>query len=545
MSKSERVVIGVHAQTGPQGLAATLKALRINTEHDVDVVVLADGPDEPLAAMLRTASGIPQSGTAEALGAAACFNRLVSRTDADWYVFLESGSIVGPGWWRRIAQALAADCTHGLGGPSTNRCWNEQCAFPTRDTSYATMLCNAYAAASTYGRAWRRLTPLYSLSDFCYVVGRDVIRTIGAADEGYGLGPCWEMDYNIRAARAGFHGVWACGAYVHRLPLTPLRAAHEAALFEQSRMRYQDKFCALRLDGTQNAYEPGCRGDACEHFAPGGRINVYEPLRLTWAASGTSTDPHPLASCVMVTGGRPEFVTQAIHYFRRQDYPSKELVIVDDGPVDMSARFTDPDICYRYLPARESIGAKRNRGCELTRGTFIAQWDDDDWYGAERLSRQVQPLLDDRADVSGLRVGAIWDLDRGKFWRCSDDLHRRMFVEDVQGGTLVFRRDIWERGVRYPDTSLAEDADFLTRAMRSGARLERMRSEGSYIYVRHGGNTWTFVCGESFSPDGWTEIPGPSMDAADRAFYRSVARRCRPARQVSGRLHRTAAPSAG
>ena len=30
------------------------------------------------------------------------------------------------------------------------------------------------------------------------------VPAIGGADESYGLGPCWEMDYNIRAARAGF-----------------------------------------------------------------------------------------------------------------------------------------------------------------------------------------------------------------------------------------------------------------------------------------------------------------------------------------------------
>ena len=56
-------------------------------------------------------------------------------------------------------------------------------------------------ASRRAGTAVRTLEPLYSLADFCYGVRREVIEAIGLADEGYGLGPCWEMDYNIRAAR--------------------------------------------------------------------------------------------------------------------------------------------------------------------------------------------------------------------------------------------------------------------------------------------------------------------------------------------------------
>ena len=43
----------------------------------------------------------------------------------------------------------------------------------------------------------------------------------------------------------------------------------------------------------------------------------------------------------------------------------------------------------------------------------------------------------------------------------------------------------WDRGVRYPNTSLGEDAAFLARARRRGARLERIDGEGLFIYVRH------------------------------------------------------------
>jgi GT2 family glycosyltransferase len=538
-----KVLVGVHVHARPTDLAATLHALRLNTGRDCDLVLLVDGPDADLADSLKSLSHLEQSTTTEPAGAPACFNRLVTHADADWYVFLESGSIVGPGWWWEIERALQAGSTHGLAGPSTNSSWNEQCAFPSTDESNSTILRSASAASRRFGGTWQKLTPLYSLADFCYVVGRDVVRRIGAADEGYGLGPCWEMDYNIRAAHAGFDGVWARGSYVHRLASTQRRRILEEKFFDASRQRYQDKFCALKIERTSEGYEPHCKGEACPHFAPVGRIRISEPLGpISRTVLTTFADAPPLISCVMVTGGRPDFVRQAIRYFHRQDVASKELIIVDDGSCDLSEELNDRRVRYRHLDTPVSIGAKRNIGCALARGEYIAHWDDDDWYGPQRLSHQLAPLQQDVADISALRVEAFWDLVNWRFWRCSSEVHRQMFVEDVQGGTLAFRRDLWSRGLRYPDTSLAEDAAFLRTAMDAGARLARLESNGNYIYLRHGANAWSFVCGEAIDPRGWTEICEPPLLETDRSFYCSMMQQ---RRRYTRRLRPTARNTAG
>src|SRR6185295_18979773 len=121
---------------------------------------------------------------------------------------------------------------NGLAGPSTNNSWNEQCAFPRRGGSVREVAATANEAARRFGKSARTLEPLYSLSDFCYAVRREVIKAVGAADEGYKFGPCWEMDYNVRAARAGWRGVWAGASYVHRQPFTVQRRSEEARYFE-------------------------------------------------------------------------------------------------------------------------------------------------------------------------------------------------------------------------------------------------------------------------------------------------------------------------
>src|SRR5438094_9881235 len=97
-----------------------------------------------------------------------------------------------------------------------------------------------------------------------------------------------------------------------------------------------------------------------------------------------------MVSCIMPTRNRRPLAAQAVAYFLRQDYPNRELIVVDDG--DESVADLIPDdarVRYRYLDHRLSVGAKRNLACELSRGELIAHWDDDDWMAADRLSRQV------------------------------------------------------------------------------------------------------------------------------------------------------------
>ncbi len=538
------ILVGVPVHAQPTRLYATLATLRQHAP-DADVVLLPDGPDAETARAIA-ASGLPALGTDQSCGAPACFNRLVAHDDASLIVLLESGALVGPGWLEALRAALDADPANGLAGPSTNRAWNEQAAFPGAAGTPAGVTAAAAAAAARFDPDGRTLLPLHSLADFCYAVRREVIEAIGAADEAYGRGPCWEMDYNIRAARAGFRAVWAQRAFVWRAPFTPRRAADEAAHFEASRRLYQDRFCGLRLRGEAGDYQPHCRGDACEHFAPAGLVHVRLPLplptgrpitvpraapappvarapaRARMQAAAQRVSAPPLVTCLMPTRDRTAFALRAVEYFLRQDWPERELIVLDDGSDALEHRLPpDPRIRYVRVPPGTSIGAKRNRGVELARGDLIAQWDDDDWYAPARLSAQIAPIVEGSADITALVTGVWLDLPTWSFWRCEPALHRRLFRGDVHGGTLLFHRRVWRRYARYPDASLAEDAAFLVAALRRGARLCRLPDDELFVYVRHGRNSWALdrPPRPGAQADGWLAVPEPAILAPDRAFY--------------------------
>ncbi len=192
----------------------------------------------------------------------------------------------------------------------------------------------------------------------------------------------------------------------------------------------------------------------------------------------------PLVSCIMPTRNRRAFVRQAIWYFLRQDYPAKELIVLDDGddPVaDLIPK--DERIRYDRLTARLSLGAKRNRACELSRGTLIAHWDDDDWQAPHRLSLQVRALTDSGAEVCGSSEVLHYALMEGEAWLYRRDPNDRPWVA---GGTMLYRRAFWASHP-FRDLNVGEDTAFVWESPASA--IHAIRDTSFYMAVIHGGNT--------------------------------------------------------
>jgi glycosyltransferase involved in cell wall biosynthesis len=218
----------------------------------------------------------------------------------------------------------------------------------------------------------------------------------------------------------------------------------------------------------------------------------------------------PLVSCIMSTYNRRSLVPHAIQYYQQQDYPNRELIIVDDGtdPVQDLVP-ADQRIHYFQLSRKSSLGVKRNIGCSVANGEIIIWWDDDDWYGDHRISYQVEPILNNRADITALKNSLIFATEDKKFWCCTTQLHEKMFLYGVLGGTAAFLKRLWDEGFRFPDYSVAEEAAFIKAAVHSGAQLEKLKNDDVFIYVRHNFNTWRFKIGQHLDSNGWKKVNPP------------------------------------
>jgi len=118
----------------------------------------------------------------------------------------------------------------------------------------------------------------------------------------------------------------------------------------------------------------------------------------------------PLVTCMMPTANRRAHVTRSIQLFLRQDYPNRELLVLDDGEDRVDDLMPDDHrIRYVGLEQRSVLGEKRNLGCELARGEIVVHWDDDDWQAPNRLSYQVAALRRHGAGMCGLNRVLFFD----------------------------------------------------------------------------------------------------------------------------------------
>lgn len=216
-----------------------------------------------------------------------------------------------------------------------------------------------------------------------------------------------------------------------------------------------------------------------------------------------------LVSAIMPTRNRHRFVEQAVACFRMQDWPDRELVIVDDGePVGHLVDGT-PRVTYVHLGdrARRTIGEKRNFACQLARGEVIVHWDDDDWSAPTRMSEQVRLLRQSGRPATGYNtLPFAWDeLQRAWLY-----LGPRGYA---LGTSLCYLRAYWAAH-RFEHIQIGEDNRFIEGL---GDRI--ITDAGQSIVARiHDGSTsnskntellaatWTGGAGEA-----WKEINYQSL----------------------------------
>lgn len=120
-----------------------------------------------------------------------------------------------------------------------------------------------------------------------------------------------------------------------------------------------------------------------------------------------------LVSCLCVTESRPSFIPWLLWNFRKQDYPARELIVVDSSPHSLSS-ILPADVTIVRCPPGTSVARKRNVAWEAARGEFVAWFDDDDWQHPRRLSILTDALAGGAVlagsrrswfiDMSGLRA---------------------------------------------------------------------------------------------------------------------------------------------
>lgn len=240
----------------------------------------------------------------------------------------------------------------------------------------------------------------------------------------------------------------------------------------------------------------------------------------------------PPVSCILVTRDRPAFVPQALRCFASQDYPNKELIVVDDGERSVEEACAGrPGVRYIRVRTSTPTGTKLNIGIESARGDILQKLDDDDFYAPGFLAAAVARLR--RARQADTLVA----------WCCFVVLisrERRLYFSGhgwQAGATLCFRRSLWKRHP-FRDIYASSDSWFIRD---NAPRIIRICDVEKFLHVRHDRNTWRHITGYETAESFFRLRPfrGRLRDIVgdDIAFYRALMRaeRSEPAqRRASG-----------
>jgi len=103
----------------------------------------------------------------------------------------------------------------------------------------------------------------------------------------------------------------------------------------------------------------------------------------------------PLVSVLVPTFNRPVYLSEAIRSVLRQNYIRLQIIVINDGGVDVSGlvnSFNDPRIMYINRKENRGKAFSLNQALAESKGKYIAYLDDDDLFYPNHISTLVETL---------------------------------------------------------------------------------------------------------------------------------------------------------
>lgn len=160
----------------------------------------------------------------------------------------------------------------------------------------------------------------------------------------------------------------------------------------------------------------------------------------------------PKVSCICATRGRFASLCESVSFFILQDYPNKELIILNNHPVDIEPH---PDLVKHNIKV---INVGDRSGYSMNRiyneilnyisddSELVSIWDDDDAYFPWFLSDNINKLIN--SSKRGIRSRAV-------YWQ--DDINNNYITIEsnvLESSMIIYRDNIFYSDVQHSDTDI-------------------------------------------------------------------------------------------
>ncbi|WP_066023360.1 MULTISPECIES: glycosyltransferase [Clostridium] len=202
----------------------------------------------------------------------------------------------------------------------------------------------------------------------------------------------------------------------------------------------------------------------------------------------------PNVSIIVPTNKR-NYISNIAKNYMNLNYPNKELIIIinkDNIKAKECGELTDKYDNVRIFKLKENttLGECLNFGVSVAQYDYIAKMDDDDYYGPNYLTDQMNAFNYTRAAIVGKAAYFIcFEDDSSIYINNPTFVHR--YVRGLAGGTLLIKKSVFKK-CKFEHLNVAEDTSFLTKCYFDGIKIYAT-DPFNYLYIRHkdmGNNTW-------------------------------------------------------
>jgi glycosyltransferase involved in cell wall biosynthesis len=210
----------------------------------------------------------------------------------------------------------------------------------------------------------------------------------------------------------------------------------------------------------------------------------------------------PLASIILRAYNSEKHIAEAIDSILAQTCPDFELIIVDDGSTDATAKiidgFKDPRIVRKNHPSNCGASHASNTGVMASRGTYIGFVDSDDYWLPEKLEEMVR-CFSSLPTEYGVVYSDMWEIDpegNRKYWHSPDMDDPGLINQEIAdhrvswlgNGAVLIKKECYDAlGLHDEDFGCYIDREFFMRISQK-YRFYHIRKP-FYVY-----RTWQGIC---------------------------------------------------
>lgn len=178
----------------------------------------------------------------------------------------------------------------------------------------------------------------------------------------------------------------------------------------------------------------------------------------------------PLVSVIMIVKNGEKYIASAVESVLAQDYRPFEIIVVDGHSIDATEKIvrTYPQVRF-VLQKNRGVSDAYNCGIEEARGDFIAFLSHDDTWTPDKLSTQINYMIEHpETQFTIAMIAYFLEADA-----TPPSGFRKNLLDETPVGrimeTLVARKQVFEKvGGFNTNLSTAEDVDWYARAADAG-----------------------------------------------------------------------------